>query len=133
MLFCERGTAGGPIATASVAFDPDVAAMSAVPVKVALSVQNERRDTDIPGDCAARADGIPYEAAFSVEEISRWRWLFVFWIVRRHRHAVYASADESLSRLSERFRFDGINRAAVKGIIASTKLIQGEFACTPSS
>jgi len=50
MLFCERGTVGVPFTLASVAFDPDVAATRAVPVEVALSVQNERRDTDIPGD-----------------------------------------------------------------------------------
>ena len=87
MLFRERGTVGGPITTASVAFDPDVAAMRAVPVEVALSIQNERRDTDIPRDCAARADGIPYDAAFSAEEVSRWRWWFVVWIVGRHQHA----------------------------------------------
>ena len=86
MLFCERGTVGVPFTLASVAFDPDVAATRAVPVEVALSVQNERRDTDIPGDCAVRAEGIPYDAAFSVEEVCRWR-LFVFWIVGRHRHA----------------------------------------------
>ena len=86
MLFCERGTVGGPITTAPVALDPNVAATRAVPVEVALSVQNERRDTDIPGDCAVRAEGIPYDAAFSVEEVSCWR-LFVFRIVGRQRHA----------------------------------------------
>ena len=86
MLFCERGTVGVPLTLASVAFDPDVAATRAVPVKMALSVQHERRDTDISRDCAVWAEGIPYDAAFSVEEVFRWR-LFVFGIVGRHRHA----------------------------------------------
>ena len=60
MLFGERRTIGEPSTTASVAFDPDVAAMRAVPVEVAHLVQNERRHTEMPRDCAARADGIPY-------------------------------------------------------------------------
>jgi hypothetical protein len=84
MLFCERGTVGVPFTLASVAFDPDVAATRAVPVEVALSVQSERRDTDIPGDCAVRAEGIPYDAAFSLGEVSRRR-KFVFGIVGHSR------------------------------------------------
>jgi hypothetical protein len=84
MLFCERGIVGEPLTAAPVTFDPDVTATRAVPVEVALSVQNERRDTDIPRDCAVRAEGIPYDAAFSLGEVSRWR-LFVFGIVRHSR------------------------------------------------
>jgi hypothetical protein len=57
MLFCERGTVGKPLSTSSVAFDPDMTAMSAVRVEVALSVYSERPDMDIPGECAMRTDG----------------------------------------------------------------------------
>jgi hypothetical protein len=80
MLFGEWGTVGEPLITASVAFNPDVAATRAVPVEVALSVYSERPDTDIPRECAMRADGTLYVAAFIGEEVSRWR-LLVFGIV----------------------------------------------------
>jgi hypothetical protein len=80
MLFCERGTEGEPLFTASVAFDPDVAAPSAMPMKMALSVDSERPDTDISRESAMRADGTLYVAAFIGEGVSRWR-LVVFGIV----------------------------------------------------